>query len=60
MRVSSAVAGVQKMRPRETLPHKPRQVAAVIEMRVRQDNGVMSVARTGSGCQLRSRRSFRP
>ena len=40
MRASSAVAGVQKMRPRKPCADEPRQVAAVIEVRVRQHDGV--------------------
>ena len=54
-------AGVQKMRPRKPCGDEPRQVAAVIEMRVRQHDGVDRVGgATGSGCQLRSRSSFSP
>ena len=44
----------------ETLRDEPRQIAAVIEVRVRQDDRVMSDGLIGRSCQFRSRSSFSP
>ena len=44
----------------ESVRNQPRQVADVIEVRVRQHDGVDRLGGTGKGSQFRSRSSFRP
>ena len=54
-------AGVQNTRPRKPCANQPRQIAAMVEMRVRQDDRVdRALASIGSGIQLRRRSSFSP
>ena len=51
---------MQNTRPVEALRDQPRQVADVIEVGVREDDGVDGRGRDGNGSQFRSRSSFKP